>query len=809
MTRDDVKKLSAEETARLRDAISDIDIIELAESTAFGLTHSDDYHDSRKARRYVCPKCDKGHKTGIWLIEDSNRLYCRHNNEVFDPIALIQAVKKCSYPEALAHGADYLNWTPGEPSTYRRKKPSTASPQSAKPDKPAPNYSEYLKSPRTEIKDDSPGAAYLRQRGLDLDTAKSLGIRFDPKHKEKDNNGGWVHSPRIIIPTGNGGYVGRYAGSSIPDNVDRVRFAHGYTVAPSFLEQLDSGDPVHVVEGWADALAIICAGGHAVSLNGAGQYGKLVDLLTIRQEQGIAIPPLILQLDPDDAGREKQAKFRTWLDARGIRYIDGNGNICLPDPDNPTVMLDPADSHLLDAPLFHARITADIEMAQGAGTPQDDANGSDRPNAERRGDACIFEVEGAESYLQSQFPAEVADFARYADRRTGFANLDARGPFWPGLYCIGAISSLGKTTWCLQLGDYLASQGATVLYFSIEQSRRTMYSKSIARTLYGIAGGQAPSAKDIATGVSGQLIDDGKRAYCDAVGDRMKIIQCGSRIRAMDVDATVRAYTDQTGDAPIAIIDYIQRLRPDDPRMSERESIENAVSVLQDLTLDLHATIIAVSSLNRAAYLQPMSFESFRGSGGLEFTADVAFGLELGCMSAPIFCDEKDVVKKRAIMARAKTEMPREIRLQCLKNRDGITSYDALFYYYPEHDYFEALTDDDARVVHTDMGIDFKAPRDRQTWRTMTDTRRTESSMPSLPIDNAIPTGEYVTLSKERVKKWSVGQAHEILIGLTDPSDRGKVKSMLPSDARATLLRKLKDGPVQFALFSDTPAIPA
>ncbi len=50
---------------------------------------------------------------------------------------------------------------------------------------------------------------------------------------------------------------------------------------------------------------------------------------------------------------------------------------------------------------------------------------------------------------------------------------------YPGLYVLGAISSLGKTTFCGQMADQLAFVGEHVLYFSLEQTRLELVTKGL------------------------------------------------------------------------------------------------------------------------------------------------------------------------------------------------------------------------------------------------------------------------------------------------------------------------------------------
>lgn len=66
---------------------------------------------------------------------------------------------------------------------------------------------------------------------------------------------------------------------------------------------------------------------------------------------------------------------------------------------------------------------------------------------------------------------------------TGFSSLDnvLDGGLYEGLYVIGAISSLGKTTLIAQIADQIAQAGTDVLFFSLEMARNELISKSVSR----------------------------------------------------------------------------------------------------------------------------------------------------------------------------------------------------------------------------------------------------------------------------------------------------------------------------------------
>ena len=87
--------------------------------------------------------------------------------------------------------------------------------------------------------------------------------------------------------------------------------------------------------------------------------------------------------------------------------------------------------------------------------------------------------------------------------------------------------------------------------------------------------------------------------------------------------------------------------------------------------------------------MAPVSFEALKESGGIEYTADVIFGLQLACLKEQIFQSDKDVIKKREAIERAKNATPRQVLLHCLKNRYGRSSFDCGFSYYPANELFK------------------------------------------------------------------------------------------------------------------------
>jgi len=90
------------------------------------------------------------------------------------------------------------------------------------------------------------------------------------------------------------------------------------------------------------------------------------------------------------------------------------------------------------------------------------------------------------------------------------------------------------------------------------------------------------------------------------------------------------------------------------------------------------------------------AFESFKESGGVEYTADVLLALELYC-TAELKGSQLGAQSDRKIIDEAKKEYPRKVRLKCLKNRVG-GLYECFFKFYMKNDYFEVCTEEDFKV---------------------------------------------------------------------------------------------------------------
>ena len=223
---------------------------------------------------------------------------------------------------------------------------------------------------------------------------------------------------------------------------------------------------------------------------------------------------------------------------------------------------------------------------------------------------------------------------------TGFLELDRilDGGLYPGLYVIGAISSLGKTTLALQIADQIAQSGRGVLIFSLEMSRNELIAKSLSRLTFITdmeRKGSCANAKTTRGILRGKFRGFENEVFISAMeeygkyGKNIHISEGIGNIGVPEIGAKVREYMKfNDGEPPVVVIDYLQILAPADIRATDKQNTDKAVLELKRLSRDCEVPVIAVSSFNRENYYQPVSMASFKESGAIEYSSDVLIGLQ-------------------------------------------------------------------------------------------------------------------------------------------------------------------------------------
>lgn len=640
----------------------------------------------KSGKGFICPICGSGsggNGTGITTKDGVHFTCwagCFTHSDIVDIIG--QRDGLTVYRDKLEAACKEAGIAIDEPSSYRREtvreafqpKPEQDTHKDihttayTQPQEGEADYTAYYAQCHSRIAE----TGYPAQRGLSADVLERFNIGFDP---------GWRHpkvvaagknspaTPRLIIPTSTSSYLARDTREEIPEQQRQYSKSKVGKVHIFNLEALaDAEKPIFVVEGEIDALSIIEVGGNALALGSVSNAKQLLKMLEGRRPK----QPLIIAMDNDEAGQKAAKTLAEGLEKQGLTFYRRN----------------PCEG-FKDA---NEALQKDRESLRAAVEAANDAGQEER-----------------EEYLRTSSAANLQSFidgiAASADTpciRTGFLNFDSvlDEGLYEGLYIMGAISSLGKTSLALQICDQIAKAGTDVLIFSLEMARSELIAKSISRHTFTISHEKYPSPKDAEKAnriaKTGRGITDGKRyinysreereliesavkAYSEYAG-RIFISEGVGDIGVDQIRETIERHIRITGRKPIILVDYLQILAPYSDRATDKQNTDKAVLELKRISRDFKTTVIAISSLNRMSYKDAISMEAFKESGAIEYSADCLIGIQLKGAGTQNF----DATKE-------KQKDPRTVELIILKNRNAAVGSKTTMEYYPRFNFFEEV----------------------------------------------------------------------------------------------------------------------
>lgn len=624
---------------------------------------------SKGHNMYICPLCGSGqghNHTGAFSIDrkDPTRWKCFSCGEGGDLFDLIGAVENITEPiDQLKRAGELYGVSVGDTAGLAQNQPKNEQytdmsiHTNTYTHTDSGDYVPYYRECQKHL----PETDYYMKRGLSEATAKKYMLGYDPNYTKSTGGQVWQ---ALIIPTGYTSYVAR---NTDPQADSKNRYRKTGQATPFNWRALQTATkPIFIVEGELDALSIIEVGGEAVGLGSTANVDLFINNYVKKHQPA---QPLVLALDNDEKGQQATEKLENTLEELGLT----------------TYRLNPAGDHKdANEALIKDREAFTLAVA----------------HAERLEEEAL-EAE-REAYLQTssynhlqEFINGIAESVNTPATSTGFYTLDnaLEGGLYEGLYIIGAITSLGKTTLALQIADQIADSGRDVLIFSLEMARAELMSKSISRlTLLDVLenGGEVRNAKTnrgITTGsrwtrysqTEKDLIQRAITSY-GKYAQHIFIHEGMGDIGTEYIRETVRKHQLFTGQAPVVLVDYVQILAPHDVRATDKQNTDKAVLELKRISRDFKIPVIGISSFNRASYKEAVTLEAFKESGSLEYGSDVLIGLQL-----------KGAGSKNFNSTEAKKKDPREIELVILKNRNGRTGDKIELEYYPLFNYFKEV----------------------------------------------------------------------------------------------------------------------
>lgn len=494
---------------------------------------------------------------------------------------------------------------------------------------------------------------YLQKRGITQTTAEIFNLGYS------------ALANSIIIPYGQDGYYVQRAINPIEKH-DRYRFPIGQ-VRVYNAEALKECKTVFIVEGQFDALSIMQESEAGAVATSTSQTRLIVKTLQKFKEQDPTInPTIILSMDNDRAGQKANRALQRDLEAHGF-----------------TCYVNPVNGDYKDANEFLVK---------------------DREGFRQKLQHVINQPD---NWLDKYY-ADIKQRHDYPDNiPTGFKNLDDEldGGLQPKLYVLGAVSSLGKTTFALNVADNLAKQGRHVFFFSMESSKREVTDKLLSRASC-LSNGHKWTQLQVSRGAWLNNAEDKEEfdGLFKAFSRYQRFLHIyDNRVKASQVKDLVNSWLDNHPDEkkPLVVVDYLQILQAEQDNVTDKAKVTDSVSVLSELTKQAEVPVLVISSLNRASYWQDVSFESFKESGEIEYSADVMLGLEFAHREEYITVKGNGHVElNKEKFDQRKQEVPRRVEMVILKNRTGKTGGHIFFKYNAMFNSYQACTEKEAAIAN-------------------------------------------------------------------------------------------------------------
>ena len=550
---------------------------------------------------YICPKCNNGsgHSgTGAEIDKDGKHLKCfscDFYGDIFEVIGQLNNLN-CNDPNQFI----LINQIAKEEYniTDDTIKDSAEKSQQQNDVSDELIYKKALEGATTNYQ-------YLLSRGIKKETQQRIGgIYF--KSNWLNPKGNYNCGDRCLIDTGNNSIIARATSPDVDKKYKVIKVNKTQIYNNRALKK--SNEIVFIVEGEIDCLSIETLKDiptqkwqmlkfSAIGLGGASNTNKLKDLINPTQRY-IILP------DNDKTGIETGKKIEKILSDSGALYINALDRVSY------TEGCKDANDELMCGDLQSMVLTS------------------------------IEEVKKLQSITEKSCAAAELDYFRTIKDKprelcvpTGFNNLNnvLNGGFYEGLYIIGAISSLGKSTFMLQVADQIAQSGQDVLFIALEMSKKEMIAKSLSRCTYelnprpynGVYKAQT-TRKILDSEAHKHYTDEEEQLYQKAVNryseyaNHVYIYEGrykNQRLGVSHVREIVKNHILETGNKPVVMVDYLQILAPSDVKASDKQNTDISVFELKEISRDYKIPVFAISSFNRENYRNEVSMTSFKESG--------------------------------------------------------------------------------------------------------------------------------------------------------------------------------------------------
>ena len=568
---------------------------------------------------FICPICGSGSgKNGTGIQENPKYPLhytcfagdCFRNATAIDILAIKNGIDPKD-PKAVIENAERCLNLPETPVIR-------IEPQKKPKETPPPESTEKTEAFKAESHRHLYETNYWLMRGLSEETAIHFKLGFARGWKHPSAPATVNGDNRLIIPTGEGSYVARKCSQ---DGGKYSKMKVGQARFMNIDEAVKAERPIFIVEGEFDMMSIHETGHTAIAAGSIVMLDTLIEELIKREVR----QPIILALDNDERGLNAIEKELKKLSERKDELIEKGFHIIKADPKI----------------LFGNHKDANESLCTDGKKTLSERLSAEEKEAVKK--ASEEKNEKEKELLKNSAKTRLTNLLKKTSGKglepisTGFKNLDKAldGGLYPGLHIIGAISSLGKTTLCLQIADQIAESGNEVIIFSLEMSGEELVAKSLSRLTATIdieesrSVTKAMTTRDILRGKQSEILQKACERY-EGFSERIFIYEGGECMTTSDIRKTCEKHMRRGVRKPVVIIDYLQIIDPpeDGKWTTDKQACDKNIKSLKILSRDLNCPVIAISSFNRDNYTSPVNMGSFKESGAIEYSSDVLIGMQ-------------------------------------------------------------------------------------------------------------------------------------------------------------------------------------
>lgn len=246
----------------------------------------------------------------------------------------------------------------------------------------------------------------------------------------------------------------------------------------------------------------------------------------------------------------------------------------------------------------------------------------------------IFEMlsqKSVKNNIQSFF--EKSEKGNFIPIPSGFKNLDSilNGGFQKqSLVVIGGGSSMGKTTYSINLALNFLKQNKKVIYYSLEMSEEQIQSKVFSNIAYTTGGKQISSDRFFKLYDPNTMTEASKKNILQVIQSREElnnlfVIHQSNLLDDIEnkVESINHYFVNKGEESPILFIDYLQYLQGR-PKEDTQSLIKRATAFFKKYAIENDTIVVVLTANNRTSTEErkKTSFSSGRDSSDIEYSSD-------------------------------------------------------------------------------------------------------------------------------------------------------------------------------------------